>query len=142
MISILPSSLAWLSMVLSPNRNPEGGSSPSSEPWPPFLPPSSPVYKILSPDMRNGRALKAKQCHFWNSYLPHLATFTGKKFPSVLRVCSSIEVHSIGWQTHKAQCNTLFTVYLSSICSTFETQLVRLIEEQTLHNWYPLCFSI
>ncbi|XP_033625263.1 cholinesterase 1-like [Asterias rubens] len=56
--------------------SPDEPNTTPSDPWPAYRPPSSTVYKELSPTMKNGHSLKAKQCQFWNSYLPKLATFT------------------------------------------------------------------
>ncbi|XP_033624622.1 cholinesterase 1-like [Asterias rubens] len=56
--------------------SPDEPNTTPSDPWTPYRPPSSTVYKELSSTMKNGRALKAKACEFWNSYLPKLATFT------------------------------------------------------------------
>ena len=64
----------WMFSFSSPD---EPNTTPS-DPWPAYRPPLSTVYKELSPTMKNGHSLKAKQCQFWNSYLPKLATFTGK----------------------------------------------------------------
>ena len=35
------------------------------------------AYKILSPALQNGRALKAKECALWNELLPNLVKVAG-----------------------------------------------------------------
>ncbi|XP_041459803.1 acetylcholinesterase-like [Lytechinus variegatus] len=51
--------------------------------WPPFTIPEL-SYKEMSLDLGVGRALKAKQCHFWNEYFPKLQDFIASIDPKLL----------------------------------------------------------
>ena len=45
--------------------------------WPEYTIPEL-EYKELSLGLPTGRAVRAKQCAFWNQYLPELIAFLGK----------------------------------------------------------------
>ena len=59
-------------------RNPNSEEDSEFEPWFPFTVPDL-DYKIISLDLPNSRALKSKQCAFWNKYIGRVSTFTGKQ---------------------------------------------------------------
>ncbi|XP_072043225.1 acetylcholinesterase-like [Amphiura filiformis] len=59
----------------NPNKESEAEEEISSDlRWPKFTS-SNPSYKNMSLLMNNGRALKAKECRFWNNYLPTFKSF-------------------------------------------------------------------
>ena len=70
---------AGLSLIY---RNP-GLRTPGSQPvsdrdyWPRFTVPEL-EYKVLSLNLTTGRALKADECYFWNTYVVQLRTMLGK----------------------------------------------------------------
>ncbi|XP_041459797.1 acetylcholinesterase-like [Lytechinus variegatus] len=56
----------------NPNLETVGGQpNTSSKAWPKFSLPDL-DYKILNPAVENSRGLKARECNFWNKYLPSL----------------------------------------------------------------------
>ncbi|XP_071498758.1 cholinesterase-like [Diadema antillarum] len=60
----------------NPNLETPGGQPDTSEKaWPKFEVPEL-AYKIMDPAMENGRALKSRECNFWNEYLPSLVQRT------------------------------------------------------------------
>ncbi|XP_070551784.1 cholinesterase-like [Ptychodera flava] len=66
----------WTNFAKSGNPNLSCAEEESSgEDWPLFKVPGL-AYKELSPKMENKRALKAKECAFWNDFLPKLVRHT------------------------------------------------------------------
>ncbi|XP_070551744.1 acetylcholinesterase-like [Ptychodera flava] len=66
----------WTNFAKSGNPNLSSAEEESSgEDWPLFKVPGL-AYKELSPKMENKRALKAKECAFWNDFLPKLVKHT------------------------------------------------------------------
>ncbi|XP_070551652.1 cholinesterase-like [Ptychodera flava] len=74
----------WTNFAKTGNPNLSGVEGASSvEDWPLFKVPGL-LYKELSPKMETKRALKAKECAFWNDFLPKLVKHT-----DAARVCAA-----------------------------------------------------
>ena len=50
----------------------------SQDVWPRFTVPGL-EYKVLDLNLTTDRALKSRECYFWNNYIPQLQTMLGEK---------------------------------------------------------------
>ncbi|XP_072173709.1 cholinesterase-like [Diadema setosum] len=86
--------------------------SPSSDPgqgddsWPTFTIPEL-SHKELALDLSVGRALRARQCHFWNEYFPSLLAFTETLDPVEQEWRESYD----GWKTDMTEWQQAFEEY-------------------------------